>query len=406
MSIAAPLTRLVPSSKNAPTPTPSLHDEEQYWGVIRDQFPITREIVYLNNGTMGPSPRIVTDRVTSRIIHVDRTGEYGGNYDEVRKAIARVVNAQPEEIAFTHNVSEAISIISSGFRMSAGDEVILTDQEHGGNAVAWLARVKRDGIVPKFVTLAKEDHVTLERFEKAITPRTKIIAVPHLTCTTGQLLPAKELVELAHAKGIKVMLDGAHPPGMLTVDVKKLGADAYTSCGHKWLCGPKGIGFLYIAPSMLDEVMPTWSGAEADKHWDYSGKLEFLPTASRYDFATQNFALFDGLQTAIEWMESIGFAAIEDRVKSLSLYLRRSLTEAIPDKFTFLTPTDSITGLTTIKLKSMQYQQYATELMAKYKMRVRVVPESGLEANRLSTHIYTSKSDIDKFVDATKALLA
>ena len=106
-------------------------DDERYWSLVRDEFPITRELLYFNNGTMGPSPRIVTERVTSRIQHVDSTGDYGGDYEAIRKAIARVVNAESgDTIAFTHNVSEAISIVSSGLDLKAGDEVLLTTQEH------------------------------------------------------------------------------------------------------------------------------------------------------------------------------------------------------------------------------------------------------------------------------------
>jgi cysteine desulfurase/selenocysteine lyase len=381
-------------------------EEKKYWDDIRAQFPISQELIYMNNGTMGPSPKVITDRVTARIVHVDRTGDYGGDHEAIKKAIARVIGAAgPDEIAFTHNVSEAISIISSGLELKSGDEVILTDQEHGGNAVPWLARAKRDGIKIKFVTLAPDDATTLDRFEKAFTPRTKAIAVPHVTCTTGQVLPVKELVRMAHNRGIRVMLDGAHPPGMMQLNVKEIGADAYTSCGHKWLCGPKGVGFLYISPETLDHVIPTWAGAESDKYWGYDGKLDFLPSASRYDFATQNFALYDGLLGAIEFMEAIGFAKIEARIQSLTMRIRKGLAEHAPSHYDMLTPPTSITGLTTIKLRDMDYHDFANTLLARHKVRTRVVPESNLNANRFSAHIYTSEEDIDSFLEGAKDVL-
>jgi selenocysteine lyase/cysteine desulfurase len=148
--------------------------------------------------------------------------------------------------------------------------------------------------------------------------------------------------------------------------------------------------------------MPTWSGAEADAHWDYQGKLDFLPTASRYDFATQNFALVDGLNTAIDYMSAIGFDKIEARIQHLTGLLRSGLERVAGGSFKFLTPATSVTGLTTIKLKNIQYQTFANELMASYKVRTRVVPESNLEANRFSAHIYTSEQDIERFLDAVQ----
>jgi len=385
---------------------------EKYWDSIRDEFPITKELIYFNNGTMGPSPRAVTERVTKRIEYVDRTGEYNGDYEGLRTAIAKLFNAESgDQVAFTHNVSEAISIVASGIGLKAGDEVLLTNQEHAGNAIPWLARKKRDGIVIKFVPLTDDkwnafsDDDFVQRVSDAITPRTRAISMPHLTCTTGQLLPIKRLAALARSKNIWFLADGAHPPGMLQTDVRDLGVHAYASCGHKWLCGPKGIGFLYIDPELLQHVIPTWCGGESDKYWGYDGRLDFLPTASRYDFATQNFALFDGLHAAIDFMENIGFDKIEARVKYLTGILRSGLREINDGQFRFLTPETSVTGLTTIKLDKMNYQDFANTLLAKHKVRTRVVPEGALDANRFSVHIYTSEEDIQKFLVGAKGAL-
>ena len=407
------------STNGAPMPAGNAGaTDEKYWDSVRAEFPITRELIYMNNGTMGPSPRAVTERVTRRIEYIDRTGEYNGDYAGLRVAIARMLNAESgDQIAFTHNVSEAISIVASGIDLKAGDEVLLTNQEHAGNAIPWLARKKRDGIVIKFIPLTDEnaraytDDDFIQRVSDAITPRTRAISMPHITCTTGQLLPIKRLTALAREKAsangtpIWFLSDGAHPPGMLETDVRDLGVHAYASCGHKWVCGPKGIGFLYIEPELMHHVIPTWCGAEVDKYWGYEGRLDFLPTASRYDFATQNFALFDGLHAAIDFMEKIGFDKIEARVKYLTRTLRSGLQKISDGRFHFLTPDTSVTGLTTIKLDKMQYQDFANTLLSKYKVRTRVVPEGALDANRFSVHIYTSEEDIQKFLEGAKSVL-
>ncbi len=407
------------STNGNPLEAPGGPMDEKYWDTIRSEFPITQELIYFNNGTMGPSPRAVTERVTKRIEYVDRTGDYNGDYAGLRTAIAQLLNAESgDQIAFTHNVSEAISIVASGIDLKEGDEVLLTNQEHAGNAIPWLARKKRDGIVIKFVPITNDgglpysDDDILQRVRDTITPRTRAISMPHLTCTTGQLLPIKRLTALAHEKAVAngapiwFLSDGAHPPGMLQTDVRDLGVHAYASCGHKWLCGPKGIGFLYIAPELMQNVIPTWCGAEVDKYWGYDGRLDFLPTASRYDFATQNFALFDGLHAAIDFMQKIGTDKIEARVKYLTGTLRHGLEPFAPGKFHFLTPASSVTGLTTIKLDKMDYHDFANTLLAKHKVRTRVVPEGALDANRFSVHLYTSEADVQSALDGMKSVLS
>ena len=242
-----------------------------------------------------------------------------------------------------------------------------------------------------------------------MTARTKIIAVPHLTCTMGYLLPVKRLTQLAHSKGAYLFVDGAHPPGMLQTDVKDIGCDAYASCGHKWLLGPKGTGFLYITKEFREQVVPTWTGAEADKHWDYTatdGNLEFLPTAGRYRFATQSSSLYTGLQAAIDWQEKIGFAKIEARILDLSKQLREGLMPLAPGKFDILTPPHMLSGVTTIKLKnSKRYIDFAHDLEKRYKIRTRIVPENGLEASRFSVHVYTSKKDVEIFLKGMRDCL-
>ena len=419
LKITAAASATIASTKraNAISPynnIPVSADDEKYWSLIRDEFPITKNVLYFNNGTMGPSPLMVTDRVTERIRHVDATGDYGGDYEGIKNALAKMIGADSgDRMAYTHNVSEAISIVSSGIDMKSGDEVILTSQEHAGNSIPWLARKNRDGIVVKPVLITDANWLPLtddqivDNIKAAITPKTRAMSIPHLTCTTGQLLPIKRISEIAKKHNIWLLVDGAHPPGMIRVDVKDLGCDAYASCGHKWMLGPKGVGWLYISQEFSDHVIPTWSGAEADKHWDTkNSQLQFLPTASRYDFATQNFALFDGLMAAIEFQQKIGFDKIEQRVIHLSQMLRNGLRENAPGHYKFLTPESSLTGITTIKLDKMDYKDFATKMWDKKKIRTRIVPEGDLAANRFSVHIYTSEDDVQTFIDTAKEVLA
>jgi len=365
-----------------------------------------KKILYLINGTLGPRPKYVTEIVTKQIQHVDATADYGYDVEGLRASIGRFINADKDDIALTHNVSEGISIIASGLEMMPGDEVLLSNQEHGGGAVPWLARAKRHGIVVKHFNLESDFYLSFGNLKKAMTKRTRIVAIPHIACTTGHVLSLRQIADYVHSHGAYLFVDGAHMPGMLRTDIRATSCDAYASCGHKWMLGPKGTGFLYINKSMREVVAPSWSGAEADKHWDYKGNLDWLETASKYDFGTQSSSLFTGLAAAIEWQEQIGTANIETRVLELSAYLREGLIKLMPGRFEFLTPNTSLSGITTIRLKnSDKYKDFAGALQTKYKIRTRIVPEGDLQANRFSVHIYTSKKDIDIFLKATEDVL-
>lgn len=380
-------------------------NDDRFWSVVRDQFPLKKEPIFLNNGTMGPSPYVVIDAVTSEMEDVDRHARYGG-WETVRPKIAGFINAREDEISLTHNVTEGISIIACGLPLKRGDEVIITNHEHAGGAVPWLARARRDGIVIKPVLLTPSADEILNRINDLITPRTRVIAVPHITCTIGQVLPAKRIGTLAHDKGLWMFLDGAHGPGTMPLDVKDLGCDFYATCGHKWMLGPKGTGFLYIKKDMQDVVEPYWTGALADNGWDVlKGTLEFRKDAHKYDFGSQNSALYVGLGAAIDFLYHLGVDNISRHNMALASHLRSELKK-LGDKVEILTPSEeggycSVVGF---RLKNMAFDKLQPYLVEKHKIITRMVPENGVNCNRISTHIYNSVEEVNKAVDAIKSV--
>ncbi len=374
-------------------------EDEHFWEVVRGQFPLREEPLYLNNGTMGPSPFVVLDAVKADMEDVDRTGRYGG-WEDVRPKIARFIGAAPEEIALTHNVTEGINIVACGLPLKRGDEVILTNHEHAGNALPWLARARRDGIVVRPVVLAPTAAEVLDRIEELITPRTRAIAVPHITCTTGQVLPAKEICRLGHDHHLWVMLDAAHPPGMIPVDVKELGCDFFATCGHKWMMGPKGTGFLYVSKEVTEVLEPFWVGGGVDQGWDVmKGTLGYRHDAHRFDFATQSSALYTGLGTAVDFLYHLGMDNVSRRGQALSLHLRKGI-EALGGKAEILTPSEtggfgSVLGF---RLKNYPFDKLQQVLLEKHRIITRMVPENGVNCNRISTHIYNSFAEVDRLV--------
>lgn len=381
------------------------YGDEDFWKIVRDQFPLTHDRTYLNNGTMGPSPYPVLEAVKKATEDIDVSGEYGG-WEVARPKIAKFVNVEESEISLTHNVTEGINVIAQGLPLKRGDEVIMTTHEHVGNALPWLNRMRLDGVVIRTLHPAPTAHENLNRINDLINKNTKVIAIPHITCTIGQVFPVRDIAKLGHEKGLWVFFDGAHGPGMTMLDLKEIDCDFYASCGHKWMCGPKGTGFLYVRKEMLDIVQAHWVGGYSDAGWDVTTDPPefkgYVPTAHRYDFATQNAALYVGLAAAVDFLYHIGVANIVRRGNSLASLLQSELLK-LGDRVEMLTPLEEQSKgcVVGFRLKNIAYDKFG-EYAAKKGFRIRLVPESHLNSVRISTHLYNNPDEVMRFVDAVK----
>lgn len=384
-------------------------DDEAYWKNVRQLFPLTHDKIYLNNGTMGPSPYPVIEATRAGMMKSDELGEYGG-YEDGIGAIARLVGAHKSEIALTHNVTEGINIACWGLPLKRNDEVIVSDQEHVGGVLAWLNRQKLHGIVIKVFTPAPTAAETLQRISDLITRRTRVIAVPHIPCTQGQVLPVKEICTLARSKGIYSCIDGAHGPGMLDLDLHDMGCDTYASCCHKWMLGPKGTGFLYVRAEFGSVLQPYFvGGGSSGPDWDLTKRPDYMPeyanTAHRYFGGTQSLGFAKGVVASVEFLERIGMSNVEARVKYLGTYLQKGLL-ALGDKVELLTPQESRSycGVNSFRIKGVPYEDIFPVCM-KRNVRVRSVPENGMNCTRISTHIYNNPHEVDELLDVLKTLI-
>ncbi|MDW7692081.1 aminotransferase class V-fold PLP-dependent enzyme [Flammeovirgaceae bacterium SG7u.111] len=393
---------------NPPKDQPLYIDKgELDWKSIRKTFPLNTEKVFMNNGTMGPSPTRVLDAVKKRMDAVNETASYSKKHN-TRQKLADFFGVKPSELALTHNTSEGINIVASGLPLSKDDEIILCSHEHVGNALPWLNRAKKDGLVVKSFEPGDSVAENLELINALITKRTKVIALPHVTCTTGLVFPIKEIVELAKPKGIYTAIDGAQAPGWKVINLEELGCDFYAGCGHKWMLAPKGTGFLYVKESKLDELEPSWVGGYSDAGWTLQpAKIKgWNPTAHRYDFATQNDALLVGFDEAITFLDELGIESIELRTRALAENLYEQL-QSLGEKVKLLSPSEEASRSTLIGFRvnnGMNYKDLWSELN-KQKYRVRMVPEAGLNSLRVSTHIYNSPEEIDGFINTLKNYL-
>ncbi|MBI1806858.1 MAG: aminotransferase class V-fold PLP-dependent enzyme [Ignavibacteria bacterium] len=383
------------------------HDDEPFWNVVRDQFPLTRDRTYFNNGTIGPSPYPVIESVKRAMDDLDGRGEYDG-WETARPKIAKFMNVDETEISLTHNVTEGINIVAGGLPLKKGDEVIMTTHEHAGNALPWLNRAHLDDIVIKTFKPALTADENLNRINDLITSRTKVIAIPHITCTAGHVFPIKEIAKLGRDKGLWVFFDGAHGPGMIPFNLHDIGCDFYATCCHKWMCGPKGTGFLYVRKEMLDAVQAHWIGAYSDSGWDLTVDPPqfkgYVPTAHRYDFATQSAPIYIGLGAAIDFLYHIGMDNIARRNKALATHLQQELLK-LGDNIEMLTPTEehSRGAVIGFRLKNVTYDKFG-EHASKKGFRIRLVGESHLNSIRISTHLYNNFDEVNRFVEAVKEL--
>lgn len=383
-------------------------NNETEWSQLRSEFILSEKISYLNNGTMGVSPKAVFDEAVSKMRYADENGHYGGGEKEACDALAKFLNVHQDEIGLTHNVTEGTNIILMGLSLPKGSEIICTSHEHAGTAQPLMHKAKLNKLKLVPIDIEIEPDKTTANILNAITNKTKLICIPHMPCTTGQLLDVKKICAEASKMNILTLIDGAHPPGMLRVDLKDVGCDFYVGCGHKWMLGPKGTGFLYVKKEKLDLVQTIFEGAGTHANYLLNKENAEMTGRSsgshRFYYGSQNAGLYFGLVKSISFLETISMEKVEQRVKFLSGSLKKQLKEEIPS-IEFYCPDEEMfrTGVTSFKIKGKNSQEICSSLRAK-DIITRHVHENKLDLVRVSTHIYNSPNEMDRLVQEIKSL--
>ena len=311
---------------------------------IRADFPILgmqvygKPLVYLDNAASAQKPQAVLDRLnqayTSQYANVHRGLHYLANeateaYEGAREKVAAFLNAKrKEEIIFTRNATEAINLVAYTFgreRIKPGDEIVLSIMEHHSNIVPWHFLRERQGAVIKWAPVDDDGNFLIDEFEKLLTPRTKLVAITHMSNMLGTLVPAKEVARIAHARGIPVLLDGSQAAVHLDVDVRDIGCDFYVFTGPK-LYGPTGAGVLYGRYDHLAAMRPFNGGGEMIREV-YEDRVTYGDPPHKFEAGTPAIVQAIGLGAAVDYVNSIGKARIRAHEASLVKYAHERLRE-------------------------------------------------------------------------------
>ncbi|MCS6973301.1 MAG: aminotransferase class V-fold PLP-dependent enzyme [Cyclobacteriaceae bacterium] len=386
-------------------------NDPNYWDKIRDAFMLSKEKVFFNTGTVGAMPKIVVQRVfehfeklATDVADWDYKSDIGwiGGYHplpDLRKKIAQLIHADAASIALTDNVTSAMSYIAMGLNLKPGDEVLASNQEHGGGRSSWIVRSKREGILYREVVLPKpirNNDEVLSIIRKAIRPETRVLMLSHIITGSGAILPVREICAEARAKGILTVLDGAQTIGQIKVDIAEIGCDAYVGCFHKWIGAPPGTGFMWVRPDVLKTLWTSVSSYQWDNHEDEGFRFT--------QRGTGNFSILAGLDAALDFHAEIGPQRVYDRIKYLGQYLRDGLRK-LP-KVKIYSPVDEkmCAGITVYNVAGRTGAQLQDAFWNLARMRPRSQgDEFGV---RHCTHIYNSQKELDKALEIVKSLAA
>jgi len=384
-----------------PDDTPeSLADKEWFWSRIQSAFTLDRTIIHLNSGGCSASPKTVHEAFKRYLDYSNQAPSYymwrhlRPNKEGVRARIARQFGCDKEEIAITRNASEAMENAQFGVELEAGDEVIATTQAYGRMLSTWEQRVRRDKIVLKKVVvpvplMSDDDYVN--RVEETITDRTKVIMVMHVINLTGQITPVKKVCEMAHARGLPVMCDGAHAFSHFPFTHADLECDYYGTSLHKWTYAPMGTGFLYVRKEKIEETWPLMAADPAlDKDIRKFEEIGSHPAAN-----------VNAIAEALVFNEGIGIGRKAARFR----YLHRRWIDRLRkyENVRFRTNIDDETqwcGLINVTIDGVDVGKLCAYLLSEYKIYLISIGHPECEGIRVTPNVYTLLSEIDLFGDA------
>jgi selenocysteine lyase/cysteine desulfurase len=393
-------------ARPAPLPPAPATPDERYWEALREQFVMPRDLAVLNAANLCPSSLPALDSLEKATRELDRepSPAYRQEMHEAKEVtrgiLAEFLRVTPEEIVITRNTSESNNLVSSGLTLGKGDEVLVVSDNHPSNDVAWKEKAKRFGYSVSVLQVASPHpgaEYYLDLVRKAITPRTRVLAFSHVTNTVGDVFPANELCRLAREHGVLTLVDGAQSFGILDVDLRQMDPDFYTGSGHKWPCGPKEAGVLFINRKAMDRLWPCIYSA-------YPGATGASKTFET--FGQRDEPAIRALGEALRFQMRVGRPAVAARARELGERLIAEL--ACVDGVTVWTHRDPERSHSVVSFRVSSLDP--NRLVRALYERDRIVAASRTGADRgglrLSPHFYNSHAEIERAVAAVKRYLA
>lgn len=405
---AGALGALDPATSAGPIGTKG--EGDAFWRQIQQAFSVDRSIVNLDNGAVCPSPRVVTEALVRYTWQQQEAPAWvvwdvlAPLWQGVREGLARLSGCDAGEIAIVRNATEALNTVLLGLELAPGDEILATTHDYWAVQDALDQRSARDGIVVRRVeevpVPARTMSELVEMYERHVTPRTRLILVTHPFNSNGQLFPVREICEMAHRKGVEVLVDGAQSFALVDQRISDLGCDYYGTSLHKWLLAPIGTGMLYIRKDKIGKVWPLFPPDPTDASKESMSKFHFQ--------GTQSAAVGVAISEALAFHEEIGPRRKEERLRYLTGRWAERIRELPGARlYTNLEPGMSC-GLATFALADIEARRLARHLWERHRILVQALPLVQTAASRhspktwavrVTPNIYTTLDDLDSFCD-------
>lgn len=382
-----------------------LAQNEDFWSEIRKSYRIKPDYINLENGYYSFTPESTLNAFIANVKEINYQASYymrTRQFDdkaEARRKLAEIAGCSVEELIITRNTTESLDTVIAGIDWKAGDEAVMAEQDYGAMLDMFKLQARRYGIVNKIVSIPnhpKSDEEIVEIYEKAITPKTRLLMVCHMINITGHILPIKKICDMAHAKGVEVMVDGAHAFAQIQYKISDLGCDYYGSSLHKWLSVPLGAGILYVKKDKISKL------------WQMFGDMGYQDDDIRKLNHTGTHPVHTDLtiSNAIDFHQKIGIERKEARLRFLQEYWTKQVRN-LPN-ILLNTPADAqrACGIANVGIKTMKPADLAKTLLTKYNVWTVAIDYANVHGCRITPNIYTSTAELDKFVAALKELAA
>jgi cysteine desulfurase/selenocysteine lyase len=386
---------------------------------VRADFPLlSKGVIYFDNAATSLTPRQVVDAMARYLLdcraNVGRGSyrlalEATSMYEEVRKKVAKFIGARPTEVAFVKNTTEAINLVAMGLRWRRGENVVTTALEHHSNTLPWIRAARLHGLEVRFARPRRDGTLPVEEFERLVDESTRIVAVAHVSNVLGTISPVKEIAKIAKSKGALFLVDAAQSAPHMPINVRELGCDFLAFSAHK-MCGPPGVGVLYVEERAQLDPLAVGGGAVADASLD---SYELLEKPHAFEAGTPPIGDVIGLGAAIDYLSKLGLESIMKHELELAKKLRELLVE-IPD-VKVLGPEEPQTGIVSFSVKDVKAEDVALALgnldicvRAGFHCAIPLVRDflgERLGVVRASLYLYNTEEEVERFADSLREVV-